>query len=100
MLIGGFCRELATTDGLAGILGNRALYDLPLSELADYTAKVDAVTAGQVQDFAARNLAPGSLSVIVAGDAKAFSDGLKQRRPNLELVPAKDIDLDAVNLRK
>ncbi|WP_312167116.1 pitrilysin family protein [Phenylobacterium sp.] len=100
VLVGGFGRELATTDGLAGILGNLALYDLPLSEVADYTGKVEAVTAGQVQDFAAANLAPETVSVIVAGDAKAFTDGLKQRRPNLELVPAQDIDLDAVNLKK
>lgn len=100
VLVGGFGRELATTDGLAGILGNLALYDLPLSEIADYTGKVEAVTAGQVQDFAAKNLTPESVSVIVAGDAKAFEAGLKQRRPNLELVPAKDIDLDAANLKK
>ena len=100
VLVGGFGRELATTDGLAGILGNLALYDLPLSEVAAYTGKVEAVTAGQVQDFAAKNLAPGSVSVIVAGDAKAFEAGLKQRRPNLELIPAKDVDLAAVNLRK
>lgn len=100
VLIGGFGRDLATTDGLAGILGSLALYDLPLSDVADYTGKVEAVTAAQVQAFAAQNLAPDSVSVIVAGDAKAFEAGLKQRRPNLELVPAKDIDLDAVNLRK
>ncbi|KQW69251.1 peptidase M16 [Phenylobacterium sp. Root77] len=100
VLVGGFGRELATTDGLAGILGGLALYDLPLSEVADYTGKVESVTAGEVQAFARDNLAPESVSVIVAGDAKAFADGLKQRRANLELVPAKDIDLDAVTLKK
>lgn len=100
VLIGGFGRELATTDGLAGILGNLALYDLPLTEVADYTTKVEAVTAAQVQDFAKQNLAPDSVSVIVAGDAKAFTDGLKQRRPNLEVVPAKELDLDSASLRK
>lgn len=100
VLIGGFGRELATTDGLATILGNLALYDLPLTEVADYTAKVEGVTAAQVQDFAKQNLAPNSVSVIVAGDAKAFTAGLKERRPTLEVVPAKDLDLDAVSLRK
>lgn len=100
VLIGGFGRELATTDGLAGILGNLALYDLPLTELTDYTAKVEAVTAGQVQTFAQQRLDPASVSVIVAGDAKAFTDGLKQRHPNLEVVPAADLNLDSPTLKK
>lgn len=100
VLIGGFGRELATADGLAGILGSLALYDLPLTEVADYTGKVEGVTAAQVQAFSAKNLSPDSVSVIVAGDAKAFEAGLKQRRPNLEVVPAKDLDLDAVSLKK
>lgn len=100
VLIGSFGRELATTDGLASILGNLALYDLPLSEIGAYTGKVEAVTAGQVQDFAKKNLDPASISVIVAGDAKAFQAGLKTRRPNLEVVPATELDLDAVSLKK
>ena len=100
VLIGGFGRELATTDGLAGILGNLALYDLPLTEVADYTGKVEGVTAAQVQAFSAKALSPASVSVIVAGDAKAFEAGLKQRRPDLEVIPANDLDLDAASLRK
>ena len=99
VLIGGFGRELATTDGLAGILSNLALYDLPLTELADYTTKVEAVTAGQVQTFAQQRLDPASVSVIVAGDAKAFTDGLKQRQPNLEVVPAAELNLDSPTLK-
>ncbi len=100
VLIGGFGRELATTDGLAGILGGLALYDLPLTEVADYTGKVEGVTAAQVQAFSAKELAPDRVSVIVAGDAKAFEAGLKQRRSDLEVIPAKDLDLDATSLRK
>lgn len=100
VLIGGFGRELATTDGLAGILANLALYDLPLTELADYTTKVEAVTAGQVQTFAQQRLDPASVSVIVAGDAKAFTEGLKQRHPNLEVVPAAELNLDSPTLKK
>ena len=100
VLIGGFGRELATTDGLAGILGSLALYDLPLTEVGAYTGKVEAVTAGEVQAFAKQNLDPAKASVIVAGDAKAFQAGLKTRRPDLEVVPVSELDLDSVNLRK
>ncbi|MBT9472016.1 MAG: pitrilysin family protein [Pseudomonadota bacterium] len=100
VLIGGFGRELATTDGLASILGNLALYDLPLTEVGAYTGKVEAVSASQVQDFAKKNLDPAAVSVIVAGDAKAFEAELKSRRPDLEVVPAAELDLDAVSLKK
>ncbi|MFN3512602.1 MAG: M16 family metallopeptidase [Phenylobacterium sp.] len=100
VLIGGFGRQLETTGGLAGILGNLALYDLPLSEIEAYTAKVEAVEAGQVQAFARDRLDPANASVIVAGEAQAFAEGLKQRRPNLEVVPAAEIDLDTPALRK
>ncbi len=100
VLIGGFGRQLETTTGLAGILGGVALYDLPLSEVNAYAGKVEAVTADQVQAFARDKLDPAATSVIVAGDAKAFEAGLRQRRPNLELVPADQLDLDSVTLKK
>jgi len=100
VLIGGFGRELATTGGLADILGNLALYGVPLDEIGRYTARVDAVDAGQVQAFAARVMDPARASVIIAGDAKVFSEGLKAKRPDLEVIPADQLDLDSPTLRK
>ncbi|MDO9248291.1 MAG: hypothetical protein Q7U11_17660, partial [Phenylobacterium sp.] len=82
------------------ILGNLALYGVPLSEMNAYTGKVEAVTGAQVQDFAAVRLDPAAVSVIVAGDAKGFTEGLKARRPDLEVIPAADLDLDSPTLRK
>jgi len=99
-LVGRFGRDLATTDGLAGILGGLALYGVPLDEITRYTAKVEAVTAPQVQAFAAQKLDPNSASVIVAGDAKAFTAGLKARAPNLEVIPAAQLDFDSPSLKK
>ncbi len=99
-LVGEFGRSLATTDGLASILGNLALYGVPLSELNAYTGKVEAVTPAEVQAFAKARLDPAQATVIVAGDGKVFADGLKTRLPNLEMIPAKDLDLDQPSLRK
>lgn len=100
VLVGGFGRELATTDGLADILGNLALYGVPLDEITAYTTKVEAVTAPQVQGFAGKVLDPARASVIVAGDAKAFSAGLKAKLPGLEVIPVDQLDLDTASLRK
>ncbi|OXE36060.1 MAG: peptidase M16 [Phenylobacterium zucineum] len=99
-LIGSYGRNLATTDGLAEILGNLALYHVPLSELAAYSDKVESVTTDQVQAFFKTYLNPDTMSVIVAGDAKAFVDDLKTRTTDLEVIPAGALDLDAPSLRK
>jgi len=100
VLIGSFGRSLATTGGLADILGSLALYGVPLDEIGRYTGKVEAVTPGQVQAFAGRVFSPEGASVIVAGDAKAFTPALKAKLPNLEVIPAAQLDLDSPTLRK
>jgi zinc protease len=100
VLVGSFGRELATSEGLADILGNLALYDIPLDEVGRYTAKVEAVDAAQVQDYARRVLDPAQASVLIAGDAKAFREKLTAKVPNLEIIPADQLDLDSATLRK
>jgi zinc protease len=98
-LVGSFGRRLATSGGLAGILGNLALNDVPLDEITRYTAKVEAVSPAQVQAFAARVMDPARASVIVAGDAKTFAPELKTRRPDLEVISVDKLDLDSPSLR-
>jgi zinc protease len=100
VLVGSFGRELATSGGLADILGNLALYGVPLDEVGQYTGKVEAVQPGQVQAFAKRVFDPSQASVIVAGDAKAFQEPLKAKLPNLQIVPAAQLDLDSPTLTK
>jgi zinc protease len=100
VLIGSFGRELATTGGLADILGNLALYGVPLDEIGRYTAKVEAVTPAEVQAFAGKVMGPAGASVIIAGDAKAFAAPLKTRLPSLEVIPVDQLDLDSPTLRK
>lgn len=99
-LVGSFGRDLATTDGLANILGSLALYGVPLDEVKVYTAKVEAVTGGEVQGFAGKWFDPTNASVVVVGDAKSFEGPLKAARPNLDVIPAAQLDLDSPTLRK
>jgi zinc protease len=99
-LVGSYGRRLATTGGLADILGNLALYGVPLDEITRYTAKVEAVTPAQVQAFAAKEMDPAKASVIIAGDAKAFAGPLRAKRPELEVIPVDKLDLDSPTLRK
>jgi zinc protease len=100
VLVGSYGRSLATSGGLADILGDLALYGVALSEITRYTGKVEAVRAEEVQAFARRAYDPKSASVIVAGDAKVFADALKTRAPDLEVIAIGDLDLDSPSLRQ
>ena len=100
VLIGGFGRALGTAGGLGGVLGDLAVQDVPLEEIGAYTAKVEAVSADQVNAFAAGYLSPADAAVVVAGDAKLFEAGLRERAPDLRIVAAEDLDLDSETLTK
>jgi len=100
VLIGGFGRALGTAEGLGGVLGDLAVQDVPLTEIGAYTAKVEAVSAEQVNAFAAGRLSPADAAVIVAGDARLFEAGLRERAPDLRIIPAEALDLDSETLTK
>jgi zinc protease len=100
VLVGNYGRDLATTGGLADILGELALVGVPLDEITRYTARVDAVTPAQVQGFARRLFDPAQASVVVVGDAQAFATPLKAARPDLRVIPAASLDLDSPTLTK
>ena len=97
-LVGGYGRRLATTGGLAGVLGNLALYGVPLDEIGRYTGRVEAVSPAQVRAAAARLFDPAKASAIVAGDAKTFGAALKTSRPDLVVIPIDRLDLDSPTL--
>ncbi|MDB5455628.1 MAG: peptidase domain protein, partial [Caulobacter sp.] len=100
VLIGDFGRDLGTSEGLADILGNLAVYGVDLNEVRAYTGKVEAVSAADVQGFAKAVLDPAQASVIVVGDAKAFSAGLAPLLPGARTIAADKLDLDSPTLTK
>ena len=38
--------------------------------------------------------------LVIVGDAKQFLDGLKEIRPNVEVIAASDLDLSSATLKK
>ncbi len=98
VLVGGFGRDLGTSEGLANVLGNLAVYGVPLDEIQRYASKVDAVSAGDVQAFAKDLLDPTQTSVIIAGDAKVMGQGLSKIVPGATVIPAAKLDLDSPTL--
>ncbi|CAN5274330.1 pitrilysin family protein [soil metagenome] len=99
ILTGAFGDSLETVDGLGALVANLALYDLPMSELADYVGKVDAVDGPAVQAAFARELPVANASLVIVGDASKFLDALKVNHPNVEVIPLSSLNLDAAALK-
>ena len=102
VLTGGFARGLETTGGYVSQIANLALYGLPLNEINRYIAQVQAVSAGDVQQFAGRRLGGAGLTVVVVGDAKKFQDDLRKNFPGavVEVIPEAKLDLNRASLRR
>jgi len=99
-LVGDFGRDIGTTDGLAGMLGGLAVYNIDLGEMNLFTGKVEAVTAADVAAFSADILDPSKASVIIAGDAGKFGPDIKTAVPNATVIPIGELDLDSPTLKK
>jgi zinc protease len=98
-IVGGFGRSLETVDGLGSWVANLALYDLPMSDLAAYAGRVNAVTPEEVQAAAGRVLAVDGISLVIVGDASLFIDDLRAAYPDVEVIPLDQLNLDSATLR-
>jgi zinc protease len=65
-----------TVDELTGVLQDLAVYRLPLDEFAQRAARIDAVTAADVQRVAKKWLRPEAMRIVIAGDRAKVEHGL------------------------
>ncbi len=98
-LIGSYGRSLETTAGLAEQVGTLAVYGLPLQDIGQYIAKVQAVTPQQVQAYAHKYLSVGGTQVVVVGDAAQFAPALRKDYPKAGLLQADAVNLDSASLQ-
>ncbi|TFI60045.1 insulinase family protein [Sphingomonas parva] len=99
-LTGGYSRQVETSGGLGGVLANLLQQGLPPSEAARYVAQMEQVTPAAASAIAGRIAASQRASLIVVGDSAKFLDKLKALRPDVEVIPIAELDLDAPSLRK
>lgn len=101
-LSGDFARALETGGGLAGLVGELALYNRPLTELQTYLSHVQAVTPEQVETFAKNRLTASSANVVIVGNAAKFLPDLKTRfaGETVTVIPFAKLDLNTASLVK
>lgn len=67
-----------SVDDLTGALADMAVYGMPLDEYAQRTAKIDAVTAADVQRVAKAWLHPEAMRIVIAGDRAKIEHSLTE----------------------
>ena len=98
VLVGEFSRDLATIKGTVKRLSELALHGLSPETLAHHVERLEAVDADLIRTFAGKHLAPGLMSVIVAGRAEIVEPELRKVLPELQVLPKAALDLDAGGL--
>lgn len=93
-LIGAFSRSVETTAGLASAIRGLIVTNRAPTELNTRIAAFVAVSADDVQRYAAAHLGSAARRVVVAGEAAAFGTALRAAQPGLVTIPAAGIDLD------
>jgi zinc protease len=66
-IIGGFPLRIDSNKKIIEYLGVIGFYELPLSYLDDFTARVDKVTTKQINDAFKRRIDPDSLATVIVG---------------------------------
>ena len=93
-LIGGFSRSVETTAGLAGAIRGLVATGRSPAELKTQIATLEAVSAEDVQRYAAANLGAAGRRIAVAGVASRFAPALAAQSPGLVTVPQAELDFE------
>jgi zinc protease len=100
VVIGNFARNLETASGLVSQVASLAVYGIDFNEINRYIANVQSIQGSDVQRFAGAHLAADSTSVVIVGNAKDFLTELRQKYPQVEVIPIAELDLNAAMLKK
>ena len=93
-LIGGFSRSVETTAGLASAIRALVVANRPPAELKERIGQLEAVSAADVQRYAAAHLGAANRRLAVAGEASAFATALQAAQPGLVTVAQDALDLE------
>src|SRR5437763_4844774 len=100
-LTGSFPLTIETPDQIAMQVLNVIFYDLPLEHLQTFRERVNAVTADDVQRVARLYLKPDNLSVVLVGNAAAFTAQLQGVGfGKYETVELANLDLTAADFKQ
>jgi zinc protease len=100
-LTGSFPLTIETPGSIAMQVVNALFYGLPLDQLQSFRERVNAVTVDDIQRVAKTLLRPDRLSVVLVGNASAFSSQLRGVGfGTYETVELGELDLTSANFKR
>jgi zinc protease len=100
LLTGSFQRQVQTSAGFNGTLAGGVLRGLDPTEVIAYPERVASVSGSAATAAMAQLLKPEAISLVIVGDSAKFVDKLRALRPNVEVVPADQLDLSTASARR
>lgn len=98
-LTGNYGRALETSGGFNSIVAELLMYGLEPAEAGRYASEIAAITPAEASAAAARYVSADKATVVVVGNAAEFIDDLRAIRPDVEVIPASELDLARSSLR-
>jgi zinc protease len=100
-LAGSFPLTIETPGSIAMQVVTVLFYGLPVDQLQNFRERVNAVSVDDVQRVAQKYLRPDRLSIVLVGNASAFSSQLARIGfGTFETVSLPDLDLTAVDFKR
>jgi hypothetical protein len=100
-LTGSFPLTIETPESIAMQVVNALFYGLPLEQLQTFRERVNAVTVDDIQRVARDLLRPDRLSVVLVGNAAAFTPQLRGVGfGTFETVELADLDLTSATFKR
>ena len=100
-LTGSFPLTIETPESIAMQVVNALFYGLPLEQLQTFRDRVNAVTVDDIQRVSRDLLRPDRLSVVLVGNAAAFTTQLRGVGfGTFETVELGDLDLTSANFKR
>jgi zinc protease len=99
-VVGNFNSSVETVENTANLLSRFELYHVDLGEIGRYADRVKAVTPDQIEQIGAELFDPSKAQIVVVGDASVFLKALKAEHPDVDVIPAADVDFGNASMRK
>jgi zinc protease len=100
-LTGSFPLTIETPSQIALQILNAIFFGLDMNELQTFRERVNAIRVDDVQRVARSYLFPDRLTIVLVGDASAFTKQLAGAGfDKFEVIPAAEIDLSSADLRR
>jgi zinc protease len=98
-ITGAFPLEIETADGIATKVVEAMHFGLGREFLESYNDKISGVSAADVQAFAGKNVNPAWMTAVLVGNAKAFTETLRKKYGEVEVIPISEVDFLRPDLR-